>query len=359
MLDWVERSELWQSSAMRPNSRGPRQRGAPIILCGHGMSLSVDKGTLLIRDGLTHYPQERTEHRIFQGDPTRPERIMVVDGSGGVSFDVIDWLRDQDIALIRVDWRGKTTVIAGGAYAAGGKAWRQQMELQADPKRKLAIARQLIDRKLAASTATLRDCLSDTRERRLALEVIGEKREVLHSRRALELSDLHGIEGRAAKVYFNAWVGAPLQWKASKRYPVPFAWKTVGQRQSMATGKKGKNYGASHPVNAMVNYAYAVLESQVRMQVIAQGLDPQTGFLHAGRRGQPSLVLDLMEPLRPVVDAAILRFAIGETFSGADFTLRPDGVCRLNPQLARRVAQIAAEAATASKDVGLSILRLK
>lgn len=55
-----------------------------------------------------------------------------------------------------------------------------------------------------------------------------------------------------------------------------------------------------------------------------------------------------MEPLRPVVDAAILRFALGETFSGADFMLRPDGVCRLNPQLARRVAQIAAEACAKS-----------
>jgi hypothetical protein len=51
-----------------------------------------------------------------------------------------------------------------------------------------------------------------------------------------------------------------------------------------------------------------------------------------------------MEPLRPVVDAAILKFVLAQTFSGADFILRSDGVVRLNPQLARRVAQIASGA---------------
>ena len=31
------------------------------------------------------------------------------------------------------------------------------------------------------------------------------------------------------------------------------------------------------------------------------------------------------------------------TFTGADFSIQPDGVCRLNPELARRVAQLTLE----------------
>ena len=47
--------------------------------------------------------------------------------------------------------------------------------------------------------------------------------------------------------------------------------------------------------------------------------------------------------MRPVVDRAILELIKATTFSGADFSIQHDGACRLNPELARRVAQLACE----------------
>ena len=82
-------------------------------------------------------------------------------------------------------------------------------------------------------------------------------------------------------------------------------------------------------------YAYAVLESRVRSQLIALGYDPTIGFIHAYGESRATLVLDLMEPLRPVVDRIVLDFICGEPFSPADFTVRRDGVCRLNPGAAK------------------------
>jgi hypothetical protein len=38
------------------------------------------------------------------------------------------------------------------------------------------------------------------------------------------------------------------------------------------------------------------------------------------------------------VDRAVLDFVKGHVFDPADFVLRTDGVCRLNPEVARRVA---------------------
>jgi CRISP-associated protein Cas1 len=61
----------------------------------------------------------------------------------------------------------------------------------------------------------------------------------------------------------------------------------------------GRNRHATHPLNAMLNYAYAVLESQVRIATVAQGLDPTIGYLHTSRHSRVALVYDLMEPLRP------------------------------------------------------------
>jgi hypothetical protein len=38
---------------------------------------------------------------------------------------------------------------------------------------------------------------------------------------------------------------------------------------------------------------------------------------------------------------AVLQLIVTTTFSGADFSIQHDGVCRMNPELARRVAQAA------------------
>jgi CRISPR/Cas system-associated endonuclease Cas1 len=97
---------------------------------------------------------------------------------------------------------------------------------------------------------------------------------------------------------------------------------------------------ASHPLNAILNYAYTVLKSKLQAEAVAAGYDPTLGIMHHGYNGSPALVFDLMEPHRPKVDAAALAFALSETFSGADFVIRSDGVVRLAPQLARRVCQL-------------------
>ena len=52
-------------------------------------------------------------------------------------------------------------------------------------------------------------------------------------------------------------------------------------------------------------------------------------------------MLDAMEPMRPVVDAQVVDFLSRHTFSRVDFPIGRDGVCRLHPQLARVVAQVA------------------
>ena len=48
-------------------------------------------------------------------------------------------------------------------------------------------------------------------------------------------------------------------------------------------------------MNAMLNYAYAVLESQVLIATVARGLDPTIGYLHACRPGR--LAVDFQQML--------------------------------------------------------------
>jgi hypothetical protein len=52
-------------------------------------------------------------------------------------------------------------------------------------------------------------------------------------------------------------------------------------------------------------------------------------------------VFELTEPERPRVDRAEVRFLKSEALHPADLTIREDGVVRLNPEFARRVADVA------------------
>ncbi len=121
----------------------------------------------------------------------------------------------------------------------------------------------------------------------------------------------------------------------------------------------GRNRHATHPVNAMLNYAYAVLESQARIASVSQGLDPEIGYLHACRSGRAALVYDLMEPLRPQMDRVMLEFVRSQTFAPSDFSLGVDGVCRLHPQLAREVAGLAMREVTVQQIVTQVVATMK
>lgn len=90
--------------------------------------------------------------------------------------------------------------------------------------------------------------------------------------------------------------------------------------------------GASDAVNALLNYGYGILYSQVWGAVLNAGLEPFAGFLHVDRPGKPSLVLDLTEEFRqPVVD----RVVIAHVNLGEPARMK-DG--RLEEETRRRIA---------------------
>lgn len=338
---WVDRCHYWLTSR-RPEKRRPgppaRHTHEPLILTGHGMHLRVHHGALVVRNGFTHYPQVAEEHRFFRGDRNLPSRIIVVDGSGSISFDVLSWLSEQRVPLVRIDWRGEVTTVLGAGYAADPKRVAAQLDARRDG-RALPHAISLIQSKLRNSIETLSVALPDTSKTEYATSQLRYRLSELARRPPKTIGALLGIEGRASVAYFGAWQSLPLRWSGIGRHPIPRDWHAVGQRGTFAREKLG-NRNASHPVNAILNYAYAALESQMRIHVAATGFDPRIGVMHTGRRDRSDLVLDLMEPLRPLVDRRVLEFLRAHTFHPADFTIRSDGVCRLNPEMARRATQM-------------------
>jgi CRISP-associated protein Cas1 len=91
-------------------------------------------------------------------------------------------------------------------------------------------------------------------------------------------------------------------------------------------------------------HAYAALESELRIKAISNGYDPTTGIMDEGRDGSSKFIFDLMEPERAEVDRVVLDFVRGDAFDPADFVIRSDGVCRLDPLMAHMVvAKVSAQ----------------
>ncbi len=62
--------------------------------------------------------------------------------------------------------------------------------------------------------------------------------------------------------------------------------------------------------NASLNYLYGMTYGVVEGGVFAKGLDPAIGILHADAYKSPTLVFDLIEPTRPLVDWLLIELIL-------------------------------------------------
>jgi CRISPR-associated protein Cas1 len=117
--------------------------------------------------------------------------------------------------------------------------------------------------------------------------------QILGSISALQAADsvdtLMGIEGAAAKSYFNVFDMMILRNKDDFRF------QGRSRRPPL------------DPVNAMLSFCYTLLGLDIASALETVGLDSAIGFLHQLRPGRKSLALDLLEELRaPLADRFVL-----------------------------------------------------
>ena len=340
-LEWADRSRHWASrdTGLKDKRVRRQPRRDPIILAGHGVSLRIEAGTLLIRNGFTHYPQKQAQYRFFKGDADLPPRIIMLDGSGSITFDVLTWLNEQKVPLVKIDWTGNAVTVASGkGFAASRERVEWQIATRSDRRKRMEFCNTLIAQKIEGCVQTLetslRRCFAWDRAMKRALDDIAR----LANDPPETVDELRLLEAHSAVAYFRAWYATSLLWRASARHPIPDDWRTIGPRFTRVYASGSRN--ASHPVNAILDYAYAVLQSQVQIRLVAEGYDCRA-IMHSDRDGASAFVFDMMEPERPKVDQAVLGFLKSEALHPADFTIREDGVVRLNPELVRRVAGLA------------------
>lgn len=337
---------------MRPNSTTGDESTPPapliprdgvLVLGGYGLSLSVERGHLCCADGCG---KERRAGR-FPRAPRPFRRLVIVGHSGSISFDALRWLHDVGVAFVVLD-RDGAVIVAHGASGLDDARLRRAQALAITDGAGVGIARDLLRDKLAGQAGVLGalpDAATSARVRVLLLALDA----------ATSADGLRLVEADAAALYWRAWWAVPVTFAKRDAARVPAHWRTFGQRGSLVANGPRR---ATNPANALLNYLYAILESEARLAALAVGLDPGMGVMHADTRARDSLACDLMEAVRPMVDAFVLGLLGKHTFAKGDFFENADGVCRVTVALTPTLAETAPRWAKALAPVAERVAQL-
>jgi CRISPR-associated endonuclease Cas1 len=317
-----------------PPSGQPNQRSlclnpryGVVTLYGYGIDVRVDRGHLVLSDGIASDRRQARLPKVGHG----LKRLVVIGSDGMVSLAALRWLADQGAAFAMLDRDGSVLATTGPVSASDARLRRAQACV-AGSEVAVPIVRELISQKLTGQEYVARKSLGDVE----AADSIARYRGQLSG--AETVHAISFIESQGANVYWGAWRNREVAFPKKDLARVPEHWLTFGPRHSPLSGTARC---AANPANAILNYLYTVLESETCLAASALGLDPGLGLLHADRPVRDSLACDLMEPIRPKVDAYLLDWLIRTPFKREWFFEQPDGNCRLMGSFAQRLSETA------------------
>lgn len=230
--------------------------------------------------------------------------------------------------------------VRGDARRTALKVRERQFRAAFDKRKTVAIAREMVAKKVKAE---------------------GHTRPVTQTlltglQRAKTADDVRHIEAQAAQVWWSQWTDFEM------RFPDPTV--TADWRSSDADRAKLGELAAQftarsaiHPIQAMLNFATAIVAARLTRAIIAVGLDPCFGFLHDGRKpGRLSLVWDAVEPLRPRVVRAVFGYVATHEFERRDFLvfvhkITAERTVRLTAELAKEIVEVAVNAVSVKECV--------
>lgn len=232
---------------------------------------------------------------------------------------------DEGISLVLLNDHGRFKARLEGAVS-GNILLRCAQHQRADASAfALETARAFIAGKIKNSRYVLQRGARDTNDEEDAKILRAAVEHLAASLRAAaivkNLDALRGVEGEAAKTYFEA---VP----ALVRKDVRLTFAMNGRSRRPPRDR----------FNALISFLYSMLMNDCRSALETVGLDPQLGFLHAVRPGRAALALDLMEEFRAIVaDRLALTLVNRGQLNEKDFQEREGGAVQLDDDARKTV----------------------
>jgi CRISPR-associated endonuclease Cas1 len=293
-------------------SGAPLEGGLLFISEPH-TALQIRRGALCVRyrDGV---------ERTFPRGRHRVRSIILASPGANLTIEAMRFAIDEGITILVMHRAGEALAVLTDAPTLDASAHALELrraQLAAPPKQRLEVARAILAMKVEACEL-----------------LAGDTQDALQSvTKARDHNELLIAEAQTARVYWKRYIG--FRPRLTDRCPA--AWSVFRGRLE----KRGKQLvprWAHTPCNAALNYGYAVTLGNCTRALVGLGLDPSFGFLHhAAAPGRLSLSYDVIELLRPRVDACVFRFLKSRSFDRKEFVETGSQIL-LGPKIAREVA---------------------
>lgn len=232
--------------------------------------------------------------------PLRQLERVVLLGPAQLSAGLVHALLKQQVPVVFCSQRGRCHgTLAPGSVDA--ELMLAQVAAHNDPEYRLALAQSLVVGKITHQQRLL--ARHARNHPNPSLDEAGGSLARYRARvgQARDVAEVMGLEGQASAVYFAVF-GLCLRQEG--------------------LGFSGRNRRPPRdPVNALLSLGYMLTLAEVAGALMAQGLHPGLGFLHATNRRHAALALDLLELARqPVADRLTLSLLNRGVLTPGDFS---------------------------------------
>ena len=304
--------------------------GGVCVADGFGVRVVVERGALEVHDGVGPHRRTRRYDRATHG----LRRLVILNAAGIVSLDALRWCASLGVGVLVLGPDG-TAQLASTPRMTNDARLRRIQALAPFETYGLDVARWIMSHKIQGQGKLVLRRFGDSE----TAETIGDL--ALATEGVDTIDELRQLEASAAALYFGAWSGRPEcapTFASKDRRRIPPHWSRYEGRRSVLASA-ASNRKAERPVNAMLNYLYSLVEAEAILACQVIGLDAGFGIVHADAKGRQSLALDLMEPVRPKVDAFVLDMIERRTFRKVEFSETSDGHVRLRSPLTHDLAE--------------------
>ena len=280
-------------------------------------------GTYLSREGETIVVTREKE--VILRVPVHTLEGIVLLANSSLSTPLMGFCAEHGVQISMLSERGEFHARVQGPVKGNVLLRREQYRAASDPARAASVSFSFVAAKIANCRTVLLRAMRDKADLRPTLEPVSgclarslETLQARHSIAALTVDSIRGNEGDCASEYFGVFD----------------ALITANKDDFHFSGRSRRP--PLDRVNALLSFAYTLLVHDIVGALESVGLDPYVGFLHTDRPGRPSLALDLMEELRPVIaDRLVLALINRRQIEGAGFSIEPNGAVLMDEKTRR------------------------
>lgn len=230
---------------------------------------------------------------------------IIISSPSSISEGVVKLATEKNIDIVFTSLNGKPLARIYPCTLGGTTLTRREQAKAYFDERGIKIVKEILKAKLKNQLALIKR-LNKTREKMFAPEIekLEENIQRIDQVPGENIDEarnkLLGYEGYGASVYFQC---------LNKIFPI-----------------KNRNPDGKDIYNIALNYGYGILYSEIERSCILSGLDPYLGFLHMDRYGKPSMVLDMVEQFRAIIDRAIITLFVQKRLSEQDAEIIGEGI---------------------------------